>query len=154
MIINARFVNRPREYNSFEESIQASEKREKNISEEKINGQLFKDYEFNGEELIIETENNYYLHISPRYEAISWKISTSRPSIEQKKISTQIIFQLPSGEKIPWNWKEKLDAFLGKQFAISASDQDLFIFYRNGEENIFSLLKDSTNQHYLLLSET
>ncbi|QZX85579.1 hypothetical protein [Metapseudomonas otitidis] len=154
MIINASFVNRPREYDSFEGSIQASEKRKKNISEEKINGKIFKNYEFNGKELIIETENKYFLYISTRHEAINWKISTSRPSIKQIKISTQIIFQLPSGEKIPWNWKKKLDSFLGKQFAISASDQDLFIFYRNGEENIFSLLKDSANQHYLLLSET
>lgn len=155
MIIKANFIGHPIKYDSFEETAQASHKKNEEIANAGINGKVFLSYEFNGTELVIETDNSNFLYILSDNGSITWRAGTSRPSIVHRTLEDKTIFQLPSGRKISWSWKETLDKFIGKQFAISSSDQDLFIFWRGGAEHKISLLKSiSSNDFYLILSET
>ncbi|WP_315809005.1 hypothetical protein [Pseudomonas sp. C9-3] len=154
MIINADFLGHIKEHNSFAASAHENRQINKEIDVSGINGKIFNHYSFNGTELVVCTDDSTYLHIFSVGEGVNWEVRSTSPSINERSSSEEITFRLPSGTEIPWNWKETLDGFLGKQFAISASDQNLFLFWRGGEEHMISLLKNMSNDEiYMLINE-
>lgn len=154
MLINATFLNHLKEHDSFGESVQAAQQKNKEIEASGINGKIFNQYSFSGRELVISTGDSTYLRIFSEDEIVKWEVQSTPLSISTLSPAEKTTFQLPNGTVIPWNWKQTLDEFLGKQFAISASDQNLFLFWRGGEEHMISLLKNTSNDEiYMLINE-
>ncbi|MCG8486488.1 MAG: hypothetical protein MI756_03385 [Chromatiales bacterium] len=149
----------PNAYASISEAVSvttivpASEK----IKCESINGHLVLGYQFNGSCLVVSFDNGKYLVVFPGKEKIEWDVVTDKPTFNEQIHSenSDIIFELPSGNHFSWDWEKILDTFVGRQVAISPSDQFLFIFYRGGAEYIFTSLldKEDINRQYLLISE-
>ena len=124
------------EYDSFAKAVAAATKIAE-LNESKlaaINGKIVMDYQFNGDFLVISFNNGQYLTVSPSEKSIDWDVVSIKPQINEKIIEENVYFELASGTKILWDWKTTLDSFVGKQVAISPSDQVLFIFARSGNE--------------------
>jgi hypothetical protein len=154
MLIDATFVAPLNEHGSFGETVQAAQQKNKEIEASGINGKIFKQYSFNGRELVISTADHTYLRIFSEDEIVKWEVRSTPVSIGSLSPEEKVAFQLPNGTMIPWSWKETLDEFPGKQFAISASDQHLFLFWRGGEEHMISLLKSTSNgEIYMLINK-
>jgi hypothetical protein len=151
----------PKAYSTMSEALLASKEATEASSKEKcnvINGHVVLDYEFDGTCLIIHFYNGKYLIIHPGSEKIEWDVLKNKPNniLNSNQSNEGITFELSNGEKFPWNWKEILNGFIGKQIAISPSDQYLFIFSREGPEYMFYSLIDDENskKQYLMISET
>jgi hypothetical protein len=154
MLIDATFVAPLKEHGSFGETVQAAQQKNKEIEASGINGKIFHQYAFNGRELVISTRDNAYLRIFSEDEILKWEVRSTPLAISSLSPTERTSFQLPNGKVLPWDWKPTLDGFLGKQFAISASDQNLFLFWRGGEEHMISLLKNTSNDEiYMLINE-
>lgn len=154
MLIDATFVNPIKKHDSFGETVQAAQQKNKEIEASGINGKIFHQYTFNGRELVISTRDNAHLRIFSENETVKWEVRSTPPAISALSPTERTSFQLPNGTVLPWDWKPTLDRFLGKQFAISASDQNLFLFWRGGEEHMISLLKNTSNDEiYMLINE-
>lgn len=104
-----------------------------------IHGKTVVDYQFGESTLVIKFPNELYLLISTGEEAVSRDVLSVGPSPTVPVSCQGILFEFPSGEKVLWSWKTILDNFIGKQIAISPSDQYLFIFARGGPEYIFDV---------------
>jgi hypothetical protein len=149
----------PNAYASISEAISVSKSicASRKMKCESINGHIVHSYQFNGVFLVLSFDNGKYLIVFPGKEQIEWDVVADKPEMigQINSCDSDTIFELPNGVQIVWNWKETLDTFVGRQVAISPSDQFLFIFYREGPEYIFTSLVDKkdTNRQYLLLSE-
>ncbi|MDH1007561.1 hypothetical protein N5J43_01510 [Pseudomonas nicosulfuronedens] len=154
MLINATYLDRLVEHDSFGETALAAQQKNKEIEASGINGKIFHQYAFNGRELVISTRDNAYLRIFSEDEILKWEVRSTPLAIGPLSPTETTSFQLPNGKVLPWDWKPTLDGFIGKQFAISASDQNLFLFWRGGEEHMISLLKNTSNDEiYMLINE-
>ncbi|MCP1626947.1 hypothetical protein [Pseudomonas nitroreducens] len=154
MLIDATFVDPLKECGSFGETVQAAQQKNKEIDASGINGKIFHQYAFNGRELVIDAGDNTYLHIFSDNGIVKWEVQSTPLSINALSLNERIAFRIPSGAVIPWSWKETLEEFQGKQFAISASDQHLFLFWRGGKEHMISLLRNTSNDEiYMLIDE-
>jgi hypothetical protein len=146
-----------REYNSLSEAVLSAEKCTQSFKNKcnLINGKTVVDYQFDGSALVIKLDNELYLLISTGEMTVFWDVFSIRPSINVPVGCQGIEFEFPSGEKVLWNWKIILDNFVGKQIAISPSDQYLFIFTRGGPEYMFDVFwdKEDANVKYLFISE-
>ncbi|OHX38157.1 hypothetical protein BJL95_23400 [Methylomonas sp. LWB] len=122
-----------------------------------INGRIVESYQFNGELLVIGFDNGKFLTIYPEENKIGWNVVSEWPMVTGKYENEyeNIYFKFPGGEEVLWNWKDILDSFVGKQVAISVSDQFLFIFTRDGVEYMFDVLLDVNNKNsrFLFLSQ-
>lgn len=56
---------------------------------------------------------------------------------------------------MPWNWGQILNSIIGRQVAISPSDQYLFVFTKDSSVFMISTLVDRENDkvQYLMISE-
>ncbi|MES9853141.1 MAG: hypothetical protein ABW170_15090 [Candidatus Thiodiazotropha sp. L084R] len=151
----------PKAYSTMSEALLASDGNEQTSSSDKchlINGHVVLDYEFDGTCLIIHFDNGKYLTVLPGSEKIEWDVVNNKPDniVTVGQSNDGIMFELSNGEKFKWNWREILNSFIGKQIAISPSEQYLFIFSREGSEYVFSSLLDeeNINKQYLMISET
>lgn len=146
-----------REYNSFSEAVGSAARCTQSAMNkcDMINGKTVVDYQFNGTSLVIKFDEELYLLISAGEISVVWDVLVAKPSVKKFMSCQGIIFEFPSGEKLPWNWKVILDDFIGKQVAISPSDQYLFIFTRSGPEYMFDVFWDKGNPviKYLYISE-
>jgi hypothetical protein len=147
-----------REYNSLAEASESAARSSRSVKYkcDMINGKIVVDYQFNGISLVVKFDNEMYLLVSPSENSINWNVLSSKPYTNEFGNYQDIIFEFTSGTRISWDWKVILDGFVGKQVAISPSDQFLFIFSPGGPEYIFDFLVDmeNTNIKYLFLSES
>jgi len=146
-----------KEHNSFSEAVTTGQSISPEESSDLINGQRVVQYWFTGTDLIIGFENGYYLMATPGDNKISWSVSSYRPEVKEQVLTTEnnVNFELPSGSKISWKWKQVLDSFIGKQFAIAPGDQYLFFHVRDMGEYMLDVFINNTDPavKYLLISE-
>ncbi|MDE1461027.1 hypothetical protein [Spartinivicinus poritis] len=147
---------RANEYNSLSEATAASDR--ESIDKNKaslINGKVVVNYQFDGLNLILEFNNGNYLKVFAGINSVEWDVLLTKPTISDLNLQSNISFEFPSGDQVFWNWKAIFNSFIGKQVAISPSDQFLFIFSRGGKEYIFNHLvnKNDPDDHYLYIGE-
>lgn len=141
------------EYNSMSEAVAAAKQKE-NLYKAKldlINGKVLKSYQFSGSELVLFFGNDLYAVISPGQNAINLDVVPSKPRVDVILGEQDVYLELPSGTKIVWDWKMVLDNFIGKQIAVSPSDQVLFVFARDGAEFLITFYVEYDNPHKQLL---
>lgn len=155
-IIRADFLLTPTEFHSFAESVSASNQKNSKQSEAwKINGKIVRSYKFNGKSLVIEFNNDKLLAIYPRKKSVTWDVLEKSLPLNTRPMETTFLFEI-KGKILDFNWSSILDGFIGKQVAISPSDQYLFIFSKEGPEYIIDILFDIENpeEKFLFISET
>ncbi|WP_428241560.1 hypothetical protein [Gynuella sp.] len=145
----------PTIYRSFEEAIVGS-KQVSNLQKklDHINGKTAIEYGFDGITLKLYFDSQFTLRVSIADKLIKWDVEKTI-NLEASRLDQNYTFIFPNGEKFKWGWDAVFSKFIGKQVAISTSDQYLFIFYRGGPEFMFSSLVNSENDtdHYLFLAE-
>jgi len=145
------------QYDTLSKAIDAGKSNiELKVKSKLINGQVVLGYQFNGTTLSIGFTNDKYLVISPGNYCITWDVVDKAPIIENRPLEQRVIFEFPNNKRAKWEWEEILDSFVGKQVAISSSDQFLFIFSRDSSEFMFESLvdQDNVNFKYLNISES
>jgi len=156
-IVKVTVAYRQSEFSSLLDAVNASASdiKPKKSKVELINGKVVTAYKFNGTVLVICFENDNYLVVSIGEKRVNWNVASTKPNIGTQLDECKVFFQYPNGDKTLWNWKNILDGFIGKQIAISPSEQSLFIFTRGGDEYLFDVLIDveNNNSHFLNLSE-
>lgn len=155
-IIKVDYLLTPVGYNSFLSSISTAEHKKNDSSKAwEINGKIVNNYWFNDNLLIIEFNNNKFLIISPGARAVTWDVLEEKPPIENCIDELDLFFEIPGGEVLGSSWKLILDSFIGRQVAISPSDQYLFIFSRGGPEYKIDILFDvqKPEDKFLFISE-
>lgn len=120
-----------------------------------INGKILKSYQFGGNVLVLCFSDDLYAVISSDQNSIYLDVISDDPKIDNISAEQHVYLELPCGLKMLWDWKNILDGFIGKQVAISPSDQVLFIFYRGGAEYLitFYVEKDNPKKQFLAISE-
>ncbi|MDH1262929.1 hypothetical protein [Pseudomonas sp. GD03944] len=153
--IKADFLLTPIGYNSFSEALSASaQKNSAHSKEVEINGRIVCNYAFNGKSLAIEFDNHKYLLIYPGKNSVNWDVVEKKPFIESLHHGCDLLFDI-KGKLFDLEWTKILNGFIGKQVAISLSDQYLFIFSKNGVEYMINIIFDVENQEekFLFISE-
>ena len=145
------------EYDLMLEAVEAAKVKE-NLYKTKldlINGKILKSYQFGGNALVLCFSDDLYAVILPDQNSIYLDVVFDNPKINNISAEQNIYLELSCGLKILWDWKNVLDSFVGKQVAISPSDQVLFIFYRGGDEYLitFYVEKDNPKKQFLTISE-
>lgn len=144
-------------YGSFSESIFASKGSRGLVNDlDLISGRVAENYKFYESFLSIKFSNGKYLSVFPGPNRVDWKISDNEWIFDGDISNDNLILEFSSEERINWRWKSVLDDFMGKQVAVSPSDQLLFIFYRGGVEFVISVVEelDSPFKQILFISES
>lgn len=140
-------------YDSFEQSIATAGRQGQDVLDRCINRSLWKAHHYNGRELLVETDGGRFLHVHCHAGKVVWQVLESRPvGLEPCLLDESIVFRFPSGEEVVWRWRETLDSFRGRPFALAVSDALLFMFWRDGPEYLFSCYR-SQSDLYLVLGE-
>ena len=143
-------------HDSFTEAVVAGQKNGGTRTDEQlVNDQVVEGYAFYGDRLSLRFSNDKYLHIFPGVNRVDWYVS-AEPTLNRAPLeSEQVTFQFPDRSAMDWSWKTILDGFIGRQAAISPSEQWVFIFYRGGVEYMINVLQDASDRQrsYLLISE-
>jgi len=141
------------DYNSMSEAVAAAKQKEKvyKAKLDLINGKVLKSYQFSGSKLVLFFGNDLYAVISPVQNAINVDVVSYKPRIDVISGEQDVYLELPGGTKIVWDWKRVLDNFIGKQIAVSPSDQVLFIFARDEGEYLITFYVECGNNKKQLL---
>lgn len=144
-------------YDSMSEAVTAAKLRiESEQSLDLINGAIVEDYRFYGDCLVFKFENGEYLNIKPGLESLQWYVLAFPENRPSSYPPEDLTLSFSDGEEVEWGWKTILDGFIGKQTAVSPSDQCLFIFNRGGPEYMISVLLEAENpdKQMLFISES
>lgn len=145
------------EYNSMSEAVAAAKQKENvyKVKLDLINGKVLKGYQFNGSTLVLFFANDLYAVIAPGQNAVNFDVVPHKPRIDVLSGEQDIYLELPCGTRIVWDWNKILDNFMGKQIAVSPSDQVLFIFARDGDEYLitFYVEYDDPQKQLLYISQ-
>ncbi|WP_165668170.1 hypothetical protein [Metapseudomonas otitidis] len=141
-------------YDSFEQSIATAGRQGQDVLDRCINRSLWIAHHYNGRELLVETNGGRFLHVHCHAGKVVWQVLESRPvDLEPCLLDeSTIVFRFPSGEEAAWHWREVLDSFRGRPFALAVSDALLFMFWRDGPEYLFNCYR-SESDVYLVLGE-
>jgi hypothetical protein len=148
----------PVAYSSLSDASSAAE--EKILDSKKkcslVNGRFVTGYSYSKDALVIDFDNDWHLLVSVGDNEIRWDVVLEKPSLHGGELGESISFQLSNGETMRWEQSTILDGFVGKQAAISPSDQYLFIFARNEAEHMFSVFVNQENlsEKFLVISVT
>lgn len=144
-------------YSSISEAVSGVRCIEKDTNKlENINGKIVTGYRFNGHSLIFSFDNNSYLKVSIGNSSIDWDVVFEEPLMISENLDDAILFKTNGVEDFLWEWKNLLNSFIGKQIAISPSDQYLFLFVRGIGDYMFNACANKANlkEVFLYISET
>ncbi len=109
-------------------------------------------YIFSGDRLVLSLDTGNCLEIYPEDERIGFRVSTEKPDIQSLEWVPGVVLRFAHGFELEWDWKKYLDALIGKQIALSLSEQALFILIR-GQKDYYMIdyCRDAedTNKNYL-----
>ncbi|MCL1036274.1 hypothetical protein L2750_03805 [Shewanella submarina] len=153
-VIPAEFGFKLKSHRTFRESVSSVDSVKEKILE-KINGEVLISFEFNGEALSLQFKNELFLNVKVGLDAIEWQVSEIPDVTTSLSEQSNILFQFENDVRIEWDILNILEGFIGKQVAVSPSDQLLFIFTKGGVEYMFSSACEmgGRKKSYLCLGE-
>lgn len=120
-----------------------------------IGGGFVVAYELGGDSLVLSFDSGWYLVVSAGDNRVDWDVVSVKPAIKEDVREENIYLLHPSGEIVLWEQRSFLEKLLGKQVAISPSDQYLFFFVRDEADYVFDFFinVDFPCERFLFLSE-
>lgn len=83
-------------------------------------------YQIGGSCVVLNFRNGLSLVIEAKERRVAWSVS-SDGIVLSVRAQRDVVFELPSGTRFEWDWKETLDSFVGNEVSIFPSDQLLFL---------------------------
>ncbi|GFM77212.1 hypothetical protein [Pseudomonas cichorii] len=120
-----------------------------------IGGGFVVAYELGGDSLVLSFNNGWHLVVSAGDNRVDWDVVPVKPAIKEGGRKGVVYRLHPDGEIVLWKPRIFLNKLLGKQAAISPSNQYLFLFVRDEADYIFDFLinVDIPDERFLFLSE-